>query len=301
MEKISIYPFKVLRKRIFALIIPFIPILFLLTSSLWVSGDFGYTNLLNKTDYFFGGIVYLSTTDLTQYDQLGADGLIPIMRLGGITKGVETHHFWEGIQLLGDQGFTPKISTGLIIFFTLFLGYMSYAVISRMMYSLKKGRESWGLRGINLSTIGLALLASFIVLFISSFSLYGFQLVLLLNFAVFFALSIPHAAAGEPMGESMYKAFDFIRFNLSGVVSIYLLSMGVAIAAPIGLLLIFMFPLSALDTSVVLGIKLVLSLFGITFALFYQAVVCSRESLDFSRKPETRLPALKTQMAKKVR
>lgn len=301
MEKISTYPFKILRKRFGLLVIPFLPILFLLVSSLYVSGDYSFNNLLTKTDNYFGGVVYLSTSDLTQYDKIGADGLIPIMRLGAITKGTSIENFNDFYTELSTNGLTERVSYKFIIFLTLFFAFLAYAVISRILYDSKMGEETLGLRGVNLSSIFLSLAASLIIMFISSFSFQGFQLILLLNFAIFFTFSMPHAATGVPVGESLYRAFDFIRFNLGGAVTLYLLSMGAAIAVPVGLMLLFVVPLSAVDISIVPFLKVALLLFGITFAVFYQYIICARESLDFGRPVETRAPALKTRMAKRVR
>lgn len=301
MKDLSIYPFKILRKKIYSLVIPLIPILFLLVSIMLVTNEFGLDQTLEKTDFYFGGLIYLSTSDLTQYDNIGGDGLIPIIRLGGITKGASIENFDEVYNEFITMGLTPAISIKLAIFLTLFLAYLCYAMISRRVSDLKKRKESYGVQGINPPTIILSLIAAFLIMFISSFSLQGFQLVLLLNLCVFFALWIPHAAAGASLGESIYRGFNFFRFNLRGLITLYLLCMGVAIAVPVGLLLVFMFPISVLNISILPAVKLILFLFGITFTLYYQFVVCSRAALDFNRPVETKLPAFKTRMARKVR
>ena len=65
--------------------------------------------------------------------------------------------------------------------------------------------------------------------------------------------------------------------------------------------LIFMFPLSVLDASVVPLLQLLLSLFGIIFALYYQYVVCARAVYDFTQKePKPKMPPF-TRIAKKLK
>jgi hypothetical protein len=290
-ERLSLYPFAMLRKQIGLLVITAIPIIFILTAATYASGDYSMQNVLGTSDRYFGGNIHLSATDLAKYDQIGGDGLIPIIRFGGVTKVV------QGTPL--DQ-VSQDIAKFFVVYLAVFIAYMAYAVISRSVFDSKQARASWGLRGITPSTVGLSLLGAFVVMFFSMFAMQGFQLVLLLNFGVFFALSIPIAATGESMGESLYKGFDFLRFNLSGVVQMYLLSMGAAIAAPIGLLIVFMFPLSVLDPSMAVVPQLIISLFGIAFALFYQFVVCARSVYEFTHKTKYKVPAFR-KIGRKIR
>ena len=151
-----------------------------------------------------------------------------------------------------------------------------------MVYEHKNNSEIsfWGWKGINPATTALSLIGAFVVVFFSALSLSGFELVLLLNFGVFFLIAIPIAATGETVGESFYWAFKFLQFHLDSLVTMYLLCAGIAIATPIGLLLIFLFPLSVIQPSAVPAFNLAISLLGVSFALYYQFAVCAKEVFD---------------------
>jgi hypothetical protein len=286
-------PFSILRRQILSLAIPLLPLLFILISFMYLSGDMHLSSALDVSDKLFGGNLYLSATDLQKYDVLGANALFPIMRLGGITKEANLSQVF-----LNNPLETAKVT---LIFLAIFFGYLCYAVVSRIVFELKMGAEhSQGLLGINPATVAMSFLAAIVVLFISSFSLQGFQIVLLLNFGVFFVLAMPLAAAGAAFGESFYKAFEFMRLNLRDVVRMYLLCAGVAVSVPIGLMIIFMFPLSVLSGPATVYAKIMVMLLGLSFALFYQYVVCSRLVLDWSRKTDVRVPAF-TKIGKRVR
>jgi hypothetical protein len=223
------------------------------------------------------------------------------MRLGGIANQFEVDDLVQSITALMKQEQSQQLTCALVVFFTIFFGYLAYAMVSRIVYELKGGKKPFlGLHGINPGTIFLSFLATIFIVFFASFSLKGFELILLLNFGIFFAFMLPLAASGAALGECIYQSFNILRFNLSKIVAVYLLCMGVAIAAPIALLMVFMFPLSAVDPTAVPIIKFLLSLFAIGFALFYQFVVCSRAMLDFTRRAEPRLPPY-TKIARRIR
>ncbi len=292
MVDLSIYPFMAMKKKISLLIIPFIAIAFVILSFCWIQGSYSLHSVGKATDELFGGSIELSGTDPAKYDEIGADGLIPIMRFGGITKTVNLQQgIINGIE-------KTKI---IIVLIALVLQYLAFAVVSRTVFNMKNGINRIGTKGINSSTLLLSILAALTVVVISSFSMQGFQLVLLLNFGVIFALAIPHAAAGDSTGESFYQASEFMRFNLRGLVTLYLLCMGVAITAPIGLLLIFMFPLSVLSKEIVPYAKWGLSMLGISFALAYQFIITSRAVYDFHRKIDTKAHAFKTRLARRIK
>jgi hypothetical protein len=294
-QRLALYPFSVVKNQAGSLLVTVVPVLFILVATMLANGRTGLPEVLSASDSYFGGEISLSATDLTGFDKLGANGLIPIMRLGGATK----------VTRFQDLAFAYPAKEFLrfwLVSATIFLGYLTFAMISRLVFELKQAKaDAWScFRGLNVATVALSLLGTFVVMFLTSFALQGFQLVLLLNFGIFFALAIPLAAAGDGIGGSLFGALDFFRFNLSGMVQMYLLCMGAAIAAPIGLLIVFMFPLSVLDQSATVVAKLALSLFGITFALFYQYAVCARAVYDFSRKTEIHIPSY-TKIGKKIR
>ncbi len=285
------YPFIMLKKKISLILLPALVICFLLSASVYFSNE----DIFSVTERFFGGEISLSATNISKYDEIGADGIIPIMRFGGITKGITTSQVVEFFS----NPFSNIIV--LLVFVSLFLQYLVFAVVSRAVFNFKNKYNSSCFKGLTFSSIALAFIASVVVFFISSFSLQGFQLVLLLNFAVIFALAIPNAAAGDSIGEALFNAFDFLRFNLRGVIRVYLLSMGVALAVPIGLLLVFTFPLSVLSPIIVPYFNILLTILGISFALVYQFIICSREVYDFHRKVETMAHAYHTRLAKRVK
>lgn len=293
---LSIYPFVVVRKRPYSLLIPLIPLIFLLVIS--ASGG-GVENLTNTVDYYFGTNISASATDLAQYNQIGANGLIPIMRLGGVTKALDAAGLKTAAGSLLRGEITPPLITFIVILITIFLGYVSFAMVSRVVLALKSGKTCYGIRGINFGTVLLSFMAALVVVLISAFSIKGFELVLLLTFGAFFAFAIPIASAGEPVLESIYKAFDFMQKKIGSLITVYILSMGIAIAAQIGFLVVFMFPLSVLDKSLVPGLELGLSLVGVLFALFYQFVICARAVYDYNKKIEYKLPPFRA-IAKKI-
>lgn len=276
--------------------------MFLIGATTWGSGFHSFSEISKTVDYHFGAELNFAVSDLTQYDQIGANGLIPIIRLGGITHGIHVDEIKAAYNSLITGVPSPQLVSVIIVMITLFLGYLSYAMVSRIVLSLRNGLpvKMLGIQGITLSSTAISFCAAVVVLLIASLSMQGFELVLMLNFGVFFAIAIPHAAAGEKFGDSFFMAFDFIKFNFSRLITIYLLSMGVAIAAQIGLLIVFMFPLSVIDASVVPTMKLLLGLFGVIFALFYQFVVCSRSVYEFTRQPAPHIPAFR-KVARRVR
>jgi len=299
--ELALYPFTVVKKYAPALFIPLIAIIFLIGASMYGSGNTEFADIQSIVDHQFGSNVSFAASDLTQYDKIGANGLIPIIRLGGITKALDAEGIQTAVVSLQHGIISPELVSFLIIFITLFLAYITYAMVSNVVFSLKNNKDpKFGIGGLNRVTVAISFCAALVVIFISSFSMVGFELVLLLNFGIFFTLAIPGAAAGQKFGESFFDAFDFFRFNLKKLVVMYLLCMGVAISAQIGLLIVFMFPLSVIDPSVVPAMKTVLSLFGIVFALFFQYVVCSRAVYDFSRKTAVTMPAM-MKIAKKIK
>jgi len=285
MSDLSVYPFKLLRKRFASLIIAFVPVFFLIVASVHMAGDYSVSAVNDKMNLYFGGDIHLSGTNPALYDKIGGDGLPPVMRLGGITKIIDVYSF-------ASVG-------GAIVFITLVLAYLSFAMVSSLVFSHGK-KHSRGF-GINFATLSLAVIAALVIMVISVFSLNGFQLVLLLNFGIIFLVAVPLAANGVPLGESFYQSFNFMRYNLRKLVHIYLLSMGVAIAAPIGLLIVFMFPLSVLNASVQEVARILLSLFGITFALYYQFASASRMVYEFVKREQIPSNIMFRSMARKIK
>ena len=266
MESFVLYPFKILRKRISILATPAIPIVFLVLVLLLQGQGSSPTKLLNSIDNYLGGNIYLSAANLTSYNDLSTNVLIPLIRLGGIASQTDS----GGIPSGGDKNF-------VIVFITLFLGFLSYAMVSRAVFESKIRSYSFlGIAGITSATVILSFLATFLIIFISSFSLGGFKLLLVINFGLFFTFSIPYAASGQPLGESIYDGFRFLTRNLGKVVAVYVVCMGVAIMAPIGLLL-FTTPLilNLNSVTVTILLKIFLGLFSITFGLFFQQALCA--------------------------
>ncbi len=266
MESFLMAPFKIARKRIGLVLVPAIPVLFLMAYFVMMGGVGEPTALLEKTDEYLGGTMYLSAANLTAFNELSTNVQIPIIRLGGIAE----------VSDISELN-SPLSANFLLVFTVLFLGFVSYAVVARSVSSLigqdKKGSS---LKGINPATIVLSLIAAFLMIFITSFSLGGFKLLLMINFGLFFTFSIPFAAAGEPLGESIFKAFRFMSKNLGRVIASYIGCMGAAIMIPIGLL-IFTTPLILnLDSvTVTTLLKLFLGLLSLVFALFYQMALCA--------------------------
>lgn len=273
---VSLYPFTLLREHSTALLVAFIALIFLAGSSAYLYQKYQSEEIASTIDAYFGEGVNKSV-DFTAYNRLGANALPPIMRLGGVANQMSTRDLIKDMKSLFAMNFDNSLMRTLIVFFSIFLGYLSYAMVARIVHDHRRnGEYSLGAKGLNPATLALAFLATFTVVFISSFSLEGFQLILILNFGIFFTFAIPLAAVGEAFGESLYKGFKVLQNNLGDVVKMYILCMGVAIAAPVALLIIFMFPLSVVEPAVVPTVKLMLSFLGVGFALFYQYVVCSR-------------------------
>ncbi|MBI1973807.1 hypothetical protein HYS54_03255, partial [Candidatus Micrarchaeota archaeon] len=269
--ELSLFPFRLLRQTATPLAIAAIPLLFILVASAAGSERPSFEQIKSVVDYNFGGNATFAASDLTQYNQIGANALIPLVRLAGVTKAVRANDFFQAFEDVSKLRVSKQLVSFIIVFITLFLGYACYAMVSRIVYNIKTGKPCGiGLEGINPQTLAISAIAAFVVMFISAFSLEGFELVFLLNFGVLFAIAIPAAAAGARFGESFFQSIQFFRFNLSGFVTLFLLSFGVAVAAQVGLLVIFLFPLSIVDPRVLPAMKVVLTLVGITFALYYQ-------------------------------
>ncbi|MBN2518464.1 MAG: hypothetical protein JXB14_06450 [Candidatus Altiarchaeota archaeon] len=271
MDSFVLFPFKVLREKISTLSISALPIIFLVFLVLLYTPNATPARLLASIDEYIGGTLYLSAANLTSYNDLSTNVLIPLIRLGGIASQTN-------IRDLGPQG----IRDFTIVFTTLFLGFLSYAMVSRVMFERRARRETFlGTGGINGATVVLSFAAAFLILFISFFSLAGFKLLLVINFGLFFTFSIPFAAIGEPLGESIYDGFRFISKNLGKVIEVYIICMGVAIMAPIGLLL-FTTPLILNMSSefITILLKIFLGLFSVMFGLFYQQAICAQAVLE---------------------
>ncbi len=264
MDSFLLAPFYVLRKHIDILLAPAIPIVFLLAFLILTSDSNSTETVLNSTDYYLGGTMFLSASNLTAYNDISTNVQIPLIRLGGISE--KTH-----IQEL----VSPNPSNFLLIFVVLFLGFISYVMVARAVYAInEEERTIMGLEGINGASIVLCLAAAFLMLFISSFSLGGFKLFLVISFGTYFTFSIPYAAAGQPLGESIFLGFKFMS-QMGKIVAGYIGCMGAAIMIPIALL-IFTGPLIInVEPAVSDFLKLVLGLFGVIFALFYQMALCA--------------------------
>jgi hypothetical protein len=274
MESFLIFPFKVMRKNIGLVLVPALPILFLV-AFLIISGANTPDSLLTETDSYLGGTLFLSAADLTAYNDLSTNIQLPLIRLGGIAEKTDIR------ELI----YNTDPANFILIYVVLVLAFMSYSVISRSIYNLINKNNDSGVLGINQATVILSLIAGFLVLFISSFSLAGFKLLLVIAFGTYFTFSIPFAAAGKPLGESIFQGFTFLSKNPGKVIASYLGSMGIAIMAPVALL-IFTTPLlvNVGSASVVTILKILLGLFAVIFALFYQMVLCS--SAAFATKEQ---------------
>jgi hypothetical protein len=265
MDSFFLYPLTLLRKNIAAVLIPSIPILFLV-AYLVMSGGSDPDLLLERTDDYLGGTIYLSAANLTAYNDISTNVQMPIIRVGGIADKTDIRELLDG----------SDPANFLLVFSILFFAFISYAMLSRAIYNLKAtGHGSMGLEGINPAAIILSLLAVFLMVFISSFSLGGFKLLLMVSFGIYFTFSIPYAAAGEPLGESIFKAFGMLQ-KIGKVIAAYVSSMGIAIMMPIGLLL-FTTPLilNLESPTVQTLLKLSLGLLSVVLALFYQMAMCA--------------------------
>lgn len=265
MESFLLTPFKVARKRIGLVFAPAIPVLFLMAYFVMVSGVSEPVALLEQTDSYLGGTMYLSAANLTAFNELSTNVQIPIIRLGGIAEMSDIHELNS-----------PFSANFILVFTVLFLGFISYAIVARSVSSLIKNEKKGGLLGINPGTIILSAVAAFLMIFITSFSLGGFKLLLMISFGLYFTFSIPYAAAGDPLGESIFKGFKFLSRNPGRIVASYIGCMGAAIMIPIGLL-IFTTPLilNLESVTVTTLLKLFLGLLSLILALFYQMALCA--------------------------
>lgn len=260
-------PFSVLRRNIAIVFAPAIPILFLLAFLVFSQGVHTSSSLLDATDSYLGMTVHLSAANILAFDNISTDIQIPLIRLAGIAEKTDIRELFSSDQ-----------SNFFVVFTVLFLGFISYSMVSRVVYSIKKNERSiFGLRGINPASIVLSLLAAFLMLFIASFSLGGFKLLLVITFGIYFTFSIPFAASGQPVGESIFQGFKFMS-HTSKIVTCFLGSMGAAVMVPIALL-IFTAPLiiNMESTSMTNILKLAIGLFAVVFGLFYQMALCASE------------------------
>jgi hypothetical protein len=264
METLLITPFRVLRKQIGLMLVPGLPI-FVLIAFIFMAGVTGPAGLLRATDSYLGGNIYFSAADLTAYGDFSTHVQLPMIRLGGIAENAS-------LRNLAGQGLIDII----LVMFILMLGFLSYSMVSRSVYNMVKNDTASMITAINPATMILAAVASFLMIFISSFSLAGFELILTIAFGIYFTFSIPYAAIGEPLGESIFKGFGFISNNMGRIVASYIGSMGIAIMAPIGLL-VFTTPLLVnLNSPTVTDmLKIFLGLVSVMFALFYQMALCA--------------------------
>jgi hypothetical protein len=263
MESFLMFPFKVMRRNIALVLAPALPIAFLV-AFLVLSGSGSLPELLESTDSYLGGTLYLSAANLTAYNEFSSNVQLPLIRLGGIAVRTD----------IREAGSDP--ANFLLIFSILILGFLSYAVVCRAVHAQISGSGDSGILGINPASIILSIVAAFLMVFISSFSLAGFALLLTIGFGVYFTFSIPFAARGDPLGESIFQGFGFISKNMGKIVASYIGSMGIAIMAPIGLLL-FTTPLliNLESETVTTALKITLGLFAVIFALFYQMALCA--------------------------
>jgi len=265
-DALLLYPFKLLRKKMILVFVPILPIVVLLAFLIFGTGATEPNTLLNATDSYLGETIYLSAANLTSFNNISTNVQIPLMRLGVIA---EKAHIQE---LMG-----PDPKNVLLVFTILWLGFISYAIIANSVYSLEMGMKSpRGFAGINIASLILAAVAAFFMLFISSFSLGGFKLLLIIGFGSYFTFSIPYAASGQPLGESIFQGFKFMSSNLGKIVESYIGCMGAAIMVPIALL-IFTAPIiiNMESQTVTTTLKLALGLFSVVFALFYQMALCA--------------------------
>jgi hypothetical protein len=270
-------PVKVLRQKFFMLFVPAIPIAFLLAVIVATNGvPDNFSTLLNRTDSYLAMDVHLSAANITAFDNISTDIQIPLVRLGGIAEKTDIREL-----------FSPDPFNFILIFVTLFLAFISYAMVSRAVYSMKSGAPSaGGLRGITPAAIALSLVAVFLMLFVSSFSLGGFRLLLVMTFGIYFTFSIPHAAAGKPFGESILQGFMFMSQSMGKVVVCFIGCMGAALMIPIALV-IFTAPLIMnVEPGMTVALRLVLGLLAVVFGLFYQMALCASAVFDKVEKAE---------------
>lgn len=264
-DELLLYPFRLMRKKIIVAAIPAISIVVLLAFLVLVNGVKEPEPLLNATDYYLGETVYLSGANLVSFNNMSTNVQIPLIRLGIMAEKARIQ------ELAG-----PDPKNFIFVFTILWLGFISYAMVANSVYKIESGMGSpRGFAGINAASIILAASAAFFMLFVSSFSLGGFKLFLIISFGTYFTFSIPYAASGQPLGESIFRGFRFMS-KLGRIVESYIGCMGAAIMVPIALM-IFTAPIIMNMESQELTtlLKLVLGLFAVVFALFYQMALCA--------------------------
>jgi len=262
-----LFPFMLLRRKIAVILAPVIPILFLLLYIVFAKDTTTSSGLMNQTDYYLDGTMYFAIGDLMSYDNLSTNLQLPLIKLGGIAERAD-------IRDIGTN--SPDFMLALMV---LTFGFLSYAVVARAVYLMNKEpntKEAGMIAGINIATIILSLVAALLMIFVASFTLGGFKLMLMLSFGIYFTFSIPYAAAGRPLGESLFQGFSFASSKLGKIVPAYIGSMGAAIMVPIALLM-FTGPLlvNLESTTVTTLVKLSVGLFSLVFALFYQMALCA--------------------------
>jgi len=262
-----LFPFKVMRKKIAVVLAPAIPIIFLLLYVALAKEANTASELMNQTDYYLGGTMYFAVGNMTAYDALSTNIQLPIIKLGGIAEKTD-------IREIGTN--TPDFVLALMV---LTFGFLSYAIVSRAVYLMSKEfntKEAGMIAGINAATVILSLLAAFLMIFVSSFTLGGFKLMLMVTFGIYFTFSIPYAATGSPLGESLFQGFKFASSGLSKIIPAYIGSMGAAIMIPIALL-IFTGPLlvNLQAGTVTTLVQLFVGLVSLVLALFYQMALCA--------------------------
>jgi hypothetical protein len=269
-------PFNVMRRDIAVILVPAIPILFLMVFLVLPQSGWTQMGVLNQTDRYLGGTLYLSAANITAFDSLAADLQMPLVRLGGIADRTNIREFTGGSMV-----------NFLLIFVTLTLGFLSYAMVSRAVYAIRNGQKAYfGTKGINASSIALSAIAAFFLLFICSFSLGGFKLMLVVSFGAYFTFAIPFAATGQPVGESIFQGFKFLSQNMPKMIACYICCVGAAIMIPVGML-VFLGPLIMnLEPGMTTTMRTVMGLFAIMFGLFYQMALCASVALPDKPLPE---------------
>lgn len=286
---LSLKPFLVLRQRISVIFVPFIPLLFLILVFFTQFDAKDAHTLLNATDYYIGGNIHLSSADLVKYDKFGANALMPLIRLGVIAEKTSVTALFDHFPT--SFPFDFEFVNFFIVYLTLTLGFLSYAMVARVVYALRYDfKDKFGFKAVNSNSITLCLIAAGVVLLLSSFTLVGFRLMLLITFGMYFTLSIPHAALGDPVGESLYKAVKFLTTGMGEMVQMYINCMGAAILTPVALLIFFLPLLLNLEQSPFTDmLMMLLGLFSVVFALFYQAALCSSVIYDFREDLEKKV------------
>jgi hypothetical protein len=202
---------------------------------------------------------------------------MPQVRLGGIADKTDIREFLGGSSI-----------NFIRIFITLFLGFLSYAMVSRAVYSIKNDQKTFfGVKGINRGTVVLSAAAAFFLLFVCSFTLGGFKLMVVVGLGAYFTFAMPFAAIGQPLGESVFQGFKFLSQNLPKVIACYICCVGAAIMVPVGMV-VFLGPLVMnLEPGMTTLMRTLIGLFAIVFGLFYQMALCANAALpEKSASPE---------------